>query len=91
MPPDSAFAGVCEALRPDLPEAVARVEREVGTDASAAAALTFEEARVEVEAALAQLRERHLSRLIDDLVAGGINSPEERQRYQSLMAMRRRT
>ena len=91
LPPDSAFAGACEALRPDSPEAVARVEREVGTDASAAAALTFEEARVEVEAALAQLRERHLSRLIDDLVAGGINSPEERQRYQSLMAMRRRT
>jgi hypothetical protein len=37
------------------------------------------------------LRERHLSRLIDELVAGGMASSEERQRYQLLMAMRRRT
>lgn len=91
LPPGSAFASVCEALRQDSPEAVARLEREVATDASAAAALSFDEARVEVEAALAQLRERHLSRLIDDLVAGGMASPEERQRYQSLMALRKRT
>lgn len=91
LPPGSAFASVCEALRHDSPEAVARLEREAASDASAAAALSFDEARVEVEAALAQLRERHLARLIDELVAGGMASPEERQRYQSLMAMRRRT
>ncbi|GMV00543.1 MAG: DNA primase [Burkholderiaceae bacterium] len=91
LPAGSAFASVCEALRQTSPEAVARLERGVASDASAAAALSLDEARVEVEAALAQLRERHLSRLIDELVAGGMASPEERQRYQSLMAMRRRT
>ncbi len=91
LPAGSAFASVCEALRQTSPEAVARLERRVASDASAAAALSLDEARVEVEAALAQLRERHLSRLIDELVAGGMASSEERQRYQLLMAMRRRT
>jgi len=91
LPAGSSLASVCEALRQDAPEAVARLEREAASDASAVAALSIDEARVEVEAALAQLRERHLSRLIDELVAGGISSPEERERYQSLMAKRRRS
>jgi DNA primase len=91
LPPGSSLASVCEALRQDAPDAVARLEREAASDASAVAALSIDEARTEVEAALAQLRDRHLSRLIDELVAGGMTSPEERQRYQSLMAMRRRS
>ena len=91
LPPGSSLAGVCEALRSRDPQAVARLEREAASDTSAAASLSIDEARVEIEAALAQLRERHLARQIDDLVAGGMTSPEERLRYQSLMAMRRRT
>lgn len=90
LPPGSSLASVCEALRHDSPEAVARLEREAASDTSAAASLSIDEARAEVDAALAQLRERHLARLIDELVAGGMASSEERQRYQSLMAMRRR-
>jgi len=91
LPPGSSLASVCEALRQDAPEAVARLEREAASDMSPAATLSIDEARVEMDAALAQLRERHLARLIDALAAGGIASPEERERYQSLMAMRRRT
>ena len=91
LPPGSSLASVCEALRHDSPEAVARLEREAASDTSAAASLSIDEARAEVDAALAQLRERHLARLIDELVAGGMASSEERQRYQSLMAMRRRS
>ena len=91
LPPGSALASVCEALRAREPEAVARLEREAALDASAVASLSIDEARVEIDAALAQLRERHLARQIDELVAGGMTSPEERLRYQALMAMRRRT
>jgi DNA primase len=91
LPPGASLASVCEALRSGDPQAVARLEREAASDASAAASLSMDEARVEIEAALAQLRERHLARQIDELVAGGMASPEERLRYQSLMAMRRRT
>ncbi|RPH60481.1 MAG: hypothetical protein EHM83_14380, partial [Burkholderiales bacterium] len=91
LPPGSSLASVCEALRQASPEAVARLEREAASDASAVAALSIDEAQVEFDAALAQLRERHLARQIDELVAGGMASPEERERYQSLMALRRRT
>ncbi|MBN9463352.1 MAG: DNA primase [Burkholderiales bacterium] len=90
LPPGSSLASVCEALRPGAAGEVAALERAAASDASAVAGLSVDEARAEFDAALAQLRDRHLARLIDELVAGGMASPEERQRYQSLMAMRRR-
>src|SRR5690606_20985340 len=82
LPPGSSLASVCEGLRQEAPEAVARIEREASSDMSPAAALSIDEARVEMDAALAQLRDRHVARLIDALVAGGMASPEERERYQ---------
>jgi len=90
LPPGGSLASVCEALRTEAPEQASELEQALASDASAVAGLSFDEARLEFDAALAQLRERHLAHLIDEVVAGGMATPEERQRYQALMAMRRR-
>jgi len=90
LPPGSALASVCEALRAQWPQEVVAVEREAASDHSAVGILSFDEASAEMEGALTQLRERHIGRLIDEVVAAGLNTPQERQRYQELMAMKRR-
>ncbi|MGE3864136.1 MAG: DNA primase [Burkholderiaceae bacterium] len=90
LPPGSALASVCEVLRAQWPDAVTAVERVAASEQSAVSALSFDEAQAEMQGALAQLRERHIGRLIDEIVAAGLNTPEERERYQELMAMKRR-
>ncbi len=90
LPPGSTLANVCEALRDEAPEVVARLERAAAADESAVGSLSIDEARIEFDAALQQLRERDLARRIDELAAGGLSTPEERERYQILIASRRR-
>lgn len=90
LPPGSTLANVCEALRNESPDVVAHLERAAAADESAVGSLSIDEARLEFDAALQQLRERDLSRRIEELVARGLGTPEERERYQILMASRRR-
>ncbi|MCO5102288.1 MAG: DNA primase [Burkholderiaceae bacterium] len=91
LPDGSTLANVCEALRTQAPSLVQRLEREAVGDDSPIRSLSFDEALVEFDAALVQLQDRELARQIDDLVASGITSAEDRERYQGLMAKRRRS
>ena len=77
---------VSQAELTDLYRCRAALERLVAEEV----ALSFDEAQAEMQGALAQLRERHISRLIDEIVATGLSTPQERERYQELMAMKRR-
>ncbi len=90
LPPGSTLANVCEALRAQAPSFVERLQREAAADDWALGTLSFEEAQVEFDAALAQLNDRELARQIDALVASGMHSAQDRERYQALMAKRRR-
>ncbi len=91
LPPGSTLANVCEALRAQAPSLVERLEREGAAHDWALGTLSLDEAQVEFDAALAQLQDRELARQIDELVASGMHSTEDRERYQILMAKRRRS
>ncbi|HEY0878096.1 MAG TPA: DNA primase [Zeimonas sp.] len=91
LPPGSTLANVCEALREQAPTFVERLERAGAADDWALGSLSIDEAQVEFDAALVQLRDREVGRQIDELVASGMHSPEDRERYQLLMAKRRRS
>ncbi len=91
LPTGSTLANVCEALRAQAPSFVERLQREAAADDWALGTLSFEEAQVEFDAALAQLHDRELARQIDALVASGMHSSQDRERYQALMAKRRRS
>ncbi|MCD6681384.1 MAG: DNA primase [Burkholderiaceae bacterium] len=91
LPPGSTLANVCEALREQAPSLVQRLEREGASDDWVLGTLSIDEARVEFDAALVQLHDRELARQIDELVASGMSGPEDRERYQILMAKRRRS
>src|SRR5690606_20608322 len=90
LPAGSTLANVCEALRDQAPALVERLQREAAAVDWALGTLTIEEARVEFDAALVQLHDRSLARQIDELVATGMQKAEDRERYQELMAKRRR-
>ena len=49
-----------------------------------------EEARAEFDGALAQLRDRRVRAELSALVAQGLDSPQARERYQALIALRSR-
>jgi DNA primase len=91
LPPRSTLADVCEALRAQAPSLVQRLEREGAADDWVLGSLSLDEAQVEFDAALAQLRDREVARQIDELVASGMSTVEDRERYQILMAKRRRS
>jgi len=91
LPAGSTLANVCEALRAQAPSLVQRLEHEAVGDDSPIGSLSLDEALVEFDAALVQLQDRELARQIDDLVASGMSSAEDRERYQILMAKRRRS
>jgi len=91
LPPGSTLANVCEALREQAPSLVQRLEREGASDDWVLGTLSIDEARAEFEAALVQLQDRELARQIDELAASGMSSVEDRERYQILMAKRRRS
>jgi DNA primase len=90
LPPGSTAGNVLEVLRESDPDTVGGLERALSADAAALADLSAAEAAAELGAALDQLRQRHVRRQIDALVAGGIRSDEDRRQYQALMAMRAR-
>jgi DNA primase len=90
LPAGSAASNVVEALRDQDPDTVRAFERALASDAAALADLSAAEAASELAAALEQLRQRHVRRQIDALVAAGIRSDEDRERYHALMAMRSR-
>ncbi|NLD68485.1 MAG: DNA primase [Limnobacter sp.] len=90
LPAGSTVGNVLAMLREQSPQAERRLERELASDAAALADLSAAEAANELVAATEQLRDRHLRRQIDALVRAGIQSDEDRVRYQNLMAMRRR-
>jgi len=91
LPAGSTLANVCEALRAQAPSLVQRLEREGAADDWVLGTLSIDEARVEFEAALVQLHDRELARQIDVLAASGMSSAEDREKYQLLMAKRRRS
>ncbi|TXL68631.1 DNA primase [Zeimonas arvi] len=91
LPPGSTAGNVVESLREADPESVRAFERALASDAAALADLTAAEAAAELSAAVAQLRDRHVRRQIDELAKAGIRTDEDRERYQALMAMRARS
>jgi hypothetical protein len=90
LPAGSSFAGLCEALRSAQPETVTTLERDAAADRSMVADMTFEEARAEFDGALAQLRDRNIRTELDEIVARGLTTNEDRERYQQLIALRGR-
>ena len=90
LPAGSTAGNVVQMLRDQSADESERLERELASDAAALADLSTAEAASELVAATEQLRDRHLRRQIDALVTAGIHSDEDRARYHSLMAMRRR-
>ena len=59
-------------------------------DRNELAEMSFDEARAELEGALAQLRDRRIKVQMDALAAQGLESPEAREEYQRLVALRSR-
>jgi DNA primase len=90
LPGGSTLAEVAEALRAHSPGQAAQIDRGRDADAAALADLSVDEAASELRAALGQLRDRLLRRQIDELARAGMRTDEDRQRYQQLVAMRRR-
>ncbi len=89
LPTGSTFASVCESLRSSDATEVARLERVGGADAAGLAELSADEASMELDGALGQLRSRWARQQIDQLVAAGITSDEARARYGELLKMTR--
>jgi len=90
LEPDASLAGVCEALRRQAPALVDQLEREAAAIDWVPRSLSSDEAWSEFEAALAQLRDRSLARRMNEIVSAGMKTPEDRERYQRLMAKRQR-
>ncbi len=90
LEPDASLAGVCEALRRQAPTLVGQLEREAAAADWVPRSLSDDEAWSEFEAALAQLRDRSLARRMNEIVSAGMKTPEDRERYQRLMAKRQR-
>lgn len=87
LPAGSSFANACERLR-EMDAGEARsLERASGADSTGLAELSAEEAASELEGALSQLKQRWIRQEIDVLVAAGMRSDAERERYQSLLRM----
>ena len=91
QPAGSSFAAICESLRAQHPEVVARLESDAAADRSMVAEMSLEEARAEFEGALAQLRDRRIREELDAIVAGGMRSEQDRARYQLLLLLRHKT
>lgn len=89
LPPGSTFASVCEALRGSDPDEVLRLERAGGADSAGVAELNGAEAALELGGALGQLKSRWARQQIEQLVASGVNTEEQRQRYAALLKMTR--
>jgi len=88
QPAGSSLAAICESLRAEQPELVARLERDAAADRSMVAEMSLEEARAEFEGALAQLRARRIREELDAIVAGGLRTEADRARYQRLLLLR---
>ncbi len=89
LPAGSTFANSCELLRELDAGEVDRLERASGADTTALAEMSPEEAGLELNGALAQLHQRWVRQQIDQLVADGVTTDEDRVRYQSLLKMSR--
>ena len=87
LPPNSTFANACERLRELDPEAASRLERASAKDSTGLSELSADEAGSELEGALAQLKYKWARQQIDALVAGGIRTDADRERYQDLLRM----
>ncbi len=90
LPPGSAFASVCETLRGGHGELIDRLQAEALADRTGLSDMSPEEARAEFDGALAQLRDRRVRAELSALVAQGLDSPQARERYQALIALRSR-
>ena len=89
VPANSTFANVCECVRAADPQAAERLQREGVADPGALSTLSAEEAADELRGALAQIEQRWVRSHLEQLVAAGIRSSEDRLRYQSLLARSR--
>jgi hypothetical protein len=90
LPPGSAFASVCETLRGSHGELIDRLQAEALADRTGLSDMSPEEARAEFDGALAQLRDRRVRAELSALVEQGLDSPQARERYQALIALRSR-
>jgi DNA primase len=91
MPAGATFAVVCEGMRAEHPERVARIEADALADRQGLAEMTLEEARAEFRGALEQLRDRSVRAELAALVEAGLGTEPDRARYQALMALRAKT
>lgn len=91
LPEDASLAVVCEAMRADWPDEVAMIEGDVARDWDGVSGFAPAELEIEFDGALVQLHDRAVRDAIDALVENGMNSDADRQRYQEMMALRRRT
>jgi hypothetical protein len=89
VPAGSTFANVCECVRASDPQAAERLQREGVADPGALSTLSADEAADELRGALSQIEQRWVRSHLEQLVAAGIRSDQDRERYQSLMARSR--
>ena len=90
LPAGSSFASVCETLRSEHSELVGALEAAAIADRNELAEMSFDEAREEFEGALGQLRARQIRARMDGLIAQGLDTPQAREEYQRLVALRSR-
>ncbi len=91
LPEEASLAVVCEAMRAGWADEVAMIEGDVARDWDGVSGFAPAELEIEFEGALGQLRDRAIRDAIDVLVENGVDTDAERQRYQELVALRRRT
>jgi len=91
LPDGASLTVVCEAMRALWPDEVAMIEGDVARDWDGVSGFAPAELETEFDGALGQLRDRAIRVAIDALVENGMKSEADRQRYQELVALRRRT
>ncbi len=90
LPAGSSFAVVCEGLRGRYQELVSQLEAAAISDRNELAEMSFDDARIEFEGALNQLRDRRVRAEMKILAAQGLTTPQSREEYQRLLALRSR-
>ncbi len=90
LPAGSSFASVCETLRGEHQALVSSLEAAAVTDRHQLAEMAFDDALLEFEGALSQLRDRRVRAELQALVDQGLETPAAREEYQRLLALRAR-
>lgn len=84
LPAGASFAVLCEALRADLPERVAELQRDVAQDRVVVAEMGLEDARKDFEGAIVRLRDRGRRSEIDALASKGLKGQQDKEKLLEL-------